>query len=106
MIPSLRQQFNANFTPQKYQALLKLLGERCGAPVEFRVSETPCFFPKQLLDQMSRYGKELIQQLETPEYRKASSQAIPPEYNVPRESPHPMFIQVDFGLIRHASGEL
>ena len=106
MIPALRQQFNANFTPEKYQAFLKLMEERCGTPVKFQVSETPCFFPKTLLDQMSRYGKELIQQLGGLEYRKASFEAIPPDFNVPRESPHPLFIQVDFGLVRDATGKL
>ena len=106
MIPALRQQFNDNFTAGKYQAFLKRLAERCGARVEFRVSETPCFFPKELVEQMSRYGKELIHQLQAPEYHQASSKAIPPEFDVPHETPHPMFIQVDFGLIRDSAGNL
>jgi hypothetical protein len=106
MIPALRQQFNANFTPEKYQRLLKLMEERCGTPIKFRLCETPCFFPKPLLDQMTQYGKELVQQLNGLEYRKASFEAIPPEFNVPNESPHPMFIQVDFGLVRDGAGKL
>ena len=79
MIPFLRQQFNSNFTPEKYQRLLQLMAERCGTPVQFRICETPCFFPKSLLDRMAQCGKELIHQLETPEYRQASSAAIPGE---------------------------
>jgi hypothetical protein len=59
-----------------------------------------------LLDQMSQYGEELIRQLDTDEYRRASLASIPPEFNVPRESAHPMFIQVDFGLVRDPSGNL
>jgi hypothetical protein len=106
MIPALRQQFNANFTPEKYQRLLKLMEERCGTPIKFRLCETPCFFPKPLLDQMTQYGKELVQQLNGLEYRKASFDAIPPDFNVPNESPHPTFIQVDFGLVRDAAGKL
>jgi hypothetical protein len=106
MIPALRQQFNANFTPEKYQTFLKLMEERCGAPVKFQVSETPCFFPKALIEQMSLYGEELIRQLGGLEYRKASFEAIPPDFNVPHEAPHPMFIQVDFGLVRDAAGKL
>jgi len=82
------------------------MAERCGAPVEFRVAETPCFLPKELLEQMARYGAELIHQLETPDYRQASSKTIPPEFNVPKEAPHPMFIQVDFGLVKDSSGAL
>jgi len=106
MIPALRRQFNANFTPEKYQAFLQLMEERCGTPVNFQLSETPCFFPKPLLDQMCQYGEELIRQLGGLEYRKASFKAIPPEFNVPREAPHPMFIQVDFGLVRDAAGKI
>ncbi len=80
--------------------------ERCGAPVKFRVCETPCFFPKPLLDQLSQCGKELVLQLNSSEYLNASAAAIPPEFNVPHETPHPMFIQVDFGLVRDSSGAL
>jgi hypothetical protein len=106
MIPSLRQHYNATFTPGKYQTFLKVMEERCGTAVKFQLSETPCFFPKPLLDQMSQYGIELIRQLGGLEYRKASFEAIPPDFNVPREAPHPLFIQVDFGLVRDAAGKL
>lgn len=106
MIPSLRQQFNAHYKPERYERLLKFMEQQCGTAVEFRISETPCFFPKPLVDKMARYGKELIQQLETPEYHAASTPSIPREFNVPGEAPHPMFIQVDFGLVRDAAGEL
>jgi hypothetical protein len=106
MIPALRQQFNANYTPEKYQRLLKLLEERCGTPVKFRVCETPCFLPKPLLDQMCEYGKELIQHLNGIEYRKVSSSAIPEQFRVPREPARPLFVQVDFGLVRDQTGRL
>jgi hypothetical protein len=106
MIPSLRKQFNVNFSSAQYKEFLRVMAERCGVPVEFRLAETPCFFPKALLEQMAGYGAELIHQLETPEYHEASSATIPPEFNVPNEAPHPMFIQVDFGLVKEASGTL
>jgi hypothetical protein len=106
MIPSLRKQFNVNFSSAQYKEFLRVMAERCGVPVEFRLAETPCFFPKALLEQMAGYGAELIHQLETPEYHEASSATIPPEFNVPNEAPHPMFIQVDFGLVKDASGTL
>jgi len=106
MIPALRHHFNSAYTPEKHYKFLRLLDDRCGTPVNFRVCETPCFFPRTLLDQMSQFGKELIHQLETTAYRQASAQAIPPAFNVPNEAAHPTFIQVDFGLIRDASGKL
>ena len=106
MIPLLRRQFNEHFTAKKYRTLLEVMEERCGVAVPFRISETPCFFPQPLLDEMAQYGKELIHQLQSAEYRKVSEAAIPPAFNVPREAASPMFIQVDFGLVRGASGRL
>ena len=41
--------------------------------MQFRLSETPCFFPKSLLERMARDGEELIRQLvDSPEYRARS----------------------------------
>ena len=107
MIPALREEFNRKFTPAKYQQFVRNLGRACGTAIGFRVSETPCFVPKGLLEQMSRYGRELVAQLvDNPEYRRVSDATVPPQYNVPNESPLPMFAQVDFGLVRTGSGEL
>ncbi len=39
-------------------------------------------------------------------YRAISNESIPPEFNVRCEAAHPMFIQVDFGLVRGKQGEL
>jgi hypothetical protein len=107
MIPSLRSAFNASYKPEKYPQLLRTLEERCGVPIGFRVSETPGFLPHALITQMAESGKELIHQLvDSPDYRKKSEESIPPEFHAPNESPHPMFIQVDFGLVRDALGAL
>jgi len=107
MIPSLRRQFNSTFSPEKYQSFLRRIDDVCGTHVQFRLSETPCFFPKSLVDRMAADGKELIRQLvDYPSYRAKSEEAVPAEFKVPNEAPHPMFIQVDFGLVRDASGAL
>ena len=107
MIPSLRKQFNRGFTPEKYQAFLRQIDQACGTHVQFRLSETPCFFHNQLLDRMAADGENLIRQLvENPQYRAKSDEAVPAEFKVPNEAPHPMFVQVDFGLVREAGGEL
>jgi hypothetical protein len=107
MIASLRKQFNSGFTQDKYQKFLRRIDDASGTHVQFRLSETPCFFPKALLDRMAEDGKELIQQLvESPEYLARSNASIPEEFRVPNEPAHPMFVQVDFGLVRDAAGEL
>jgi len=102
MLPDLRRYFNRNFSPAKYRDFLWAFERRCGTPIEFRICETPCFFPKSLLDQMSTAGIELTEQLlHNAEYRKISDASVPAEYNVPNENPTPLFVQVDFGLVRH-----
>ena len=107
MIPHLRRAFNQQFTPEKYQNFLAALDRRCGTQVKFRVAETPCFFPKSLLDKMAEDGRVLVDQLlDSRQYRKKSEVTIPPEYKVPNESESPMFLQVDFGLSRNQRGEI
>jgi len=99
MLPHLRNRFNQSFTAEKYQQFLSNLAARCGAEIHFRNCETPCFFPVALIEKMARYGKELLRQLlSNPEYIKVSDASIPPEFNVPNESSHPLFVQADFGL--------
>jgi hypothetical protein len=99
MVPEQRQLFNQSFTPEKYARFLSELTQRCGTPISFRNCETPCFFPSALVGKMIRYGKELLAQLlSSPDYMTASAASIPAEYNVPNETPHPLFVQVDFGI--------
>src|SRR6202451_3086612 len=107
MIPSLRKQFNDSFTPENYRTFLRRIDDACGTHVQFRLSETPCFFRKELIDRMAEDGKDLIHQLvDNSDYRAKSDEAVPTEFRVPNEPAHPMFVQVDFGLVRSADGEL
>ncbi len=107
MIPSHRQDFNARFTQEKYEGLQREMTSRCGMEVPFALCETPCFFPDTLVQRMAEDGKALILQLvENKGYRARSEASIPAQFRVPNESPHPMFIQVDFGLVRDSKGDL
>lgn len=99
MIPELRARFNASYSPDKYARLLHRLEQIGESPVLFRHSETPIFIERSTVDQLVRYGEELILQLVgNPDYRKRSDAALPAQYAVPNEDEHPLFLQVDFGL--------
>ncbi len=99
MIPSLRQRFNRDYTDAKHSRFLELLQARCGEPVQFRHSETPCFLPGSLVSKLARYGREMVEQLlANPQYQKDSRAAVPADYRVPNEDPRPLFVQADFGL--------
>ena len=71
MIPALREEFNRNYTPEKYREFLRALDAVSGTHIGFRVSETPCFVPYPLISLMAQYGRELVSQLvDNPDYRK------------------------------------
>jgi hypothetical protein len=107
VIPDLRKQFNRRWTPERYTEFLRRLDETAGTHVGFRCSETPIFLPRPMLDRMIHYGQELYGQLTAnADYREASEAAIPPQFRVPNEAEHPLFVQADFGLIRESDGEL
>lgn len=107
MISSLRREFNRRYHAEHYPKLLTSLQEVVGARIEFRVAETPCFFPSELMHQAAAIGTELTAMLvgNSP-YLQASTLAIPEAFRMPDETPHPHFMTADFGLARSATGQL
>jgi len=107
LLPDLRRQFNEGFTKERYAALLRLMEERCGARVEYRIAETPVFLPSELLERMAAAGMELTWRLlGNPEYLAAARKAIPAGYDVAGETAHPHFLTADFALVRNDAGQL
>jgi hypothetical protein len=107
MLQPYRDHFNANFTPAKYTDLLARLNQLTRTTIEFRVAETPCFFSRELLNELAETGATLTHQLlDNPAYLQASDQTIPEQYRVPIENPKPNFMTVDFGLVRNPDGTL
>jgi hypothetical protein len=107
VLPELRQAFNRDYRPENYQALLEDCARRARAPLEFRISETPCFFPRRLMEKIADTGAELTHQLlGNAAFLKASEQAVPERFRVPRCPAHPHFMTADFGLVREGDGSL
>ena len=108
MLQPYRRDFNTQqFSPAKYVALIERLNRRTRTPIEFRICETPCFFPRPLIDEMVETGRVLTHQLiDNPEYMRLSDGAVPPEYRVPNDNPRPNFMTVDFGVVRDEEGRL
>lgn len=107
MLPELRQAFNRDYRPENYQALLEDCARRARAPLEFRISETPCFFPRALMEKIADTGAELTHQLlANAAFLKASEEAVPERFRVPRCPVHPHFMTADFGLVREQDGSL
>src|SRR5947207_5137680 len=92
MIPDLIAQFTAAFTPERYQLFLQRMEQRCRTAIQFRICETPCFFPASLMNQMAGTGEALVRQLlDNENYRRASHAAVPAEFHTPGEERAPLF---------------
>jgi hypothetical protein len=107
MLQPYRDHFNSNFTPAKYADLQSRLDRLTRTTIEFPIAETPCFFPRSFMDELSATGALLTHQLlDNPAYVEASAQTIPPQYLLPNDNPQPNFMTVDFGLVRNSDGTL
>jgi hypothetical protein len=107
VLPELRQAFNRDYRPERYQALLEDCARLARAPLEFRISETPCFFPRTLMQRIVDTGAELTHLLlGNTAFLKASEEAVPERFRVPHCPVHPHFMTADFGLVREGDGSL
>ncbi len=98
MDPELRSRFNADFTPEKYAALVRCVNQTEKWPADFRISETPIFLTNEFTDEVVRAAREIVDLTRRPEFAAISRNAIPKGLEVPNESAHPNFLVVDFGI--------
>ena len=98
MHPELRARFNADFTPDKYAALVRCVNETEKWPADFRISETPIFLTRDFTDEVTGAAKELVGAMRTEEFATHAAAAIPKGLEVPNEAAHPNFLVVDFAI--------
>jgi hypothetical protein len=100
--PQLRSRFNAEFTPEKYAALVRCVNETEKWPADFRISETPVFLTREFADEVTRAASEIVALTRTPEFARHAASAVPKALEVPNESAHPNFHVVDFAICAEA----
>jgi hypothetical protein len=98
MHPELRAHFNADFTPDKYETLLRCVNETERWPADFRVSETPIFLTDAFTDELTGAATTIVDRVRRPEFARHAASAIPAGLEVPKETAHPNFLVVDFGV--------
>ncbi len=106
MVPSIRKEFNAHFTEEKYQEYLHELNAPHPGQLEFRVAETPVFCDKAFTDKMLSACESITDVIVSPTFKEESAKAIPNMVNVPGENAHTHFIAFDFGICENEQGEL
>ncbi|HEV2851554.1 MAG TPA: hypothetical protein VHC97_02005 [Thermoanaerobaculia bacterium] len=106
MIPAVRRAYNAAFTEERYHSMVRALDRSSGCPPGFRVSETPIFLPEDLTRELIEASHEILSVVTSEDYLALAGRAVPPELSVPGEEGHPVFLQVDFAIVRGEDGRL
>lgn len=104
MIPHLREKFNREFTKEKYEAFLADLHAQHPGKLDFRVSETPVFVPREFTFKMIEACESIVDVILDDSFTKMSEPAIQPGLRVPHESGPPEFIAFDFGVCIDSKG--
>src|SRR6476646_3167232 len=98
MDPQLRSRFNADFSADKYNALLRCVNEAVRWPADFRIAETPIFLTREFRDEAVAAAQRISDETRTPEFARHAADAIPSGLEVPNESSHPEILIVDLGI--------
>ena len=105
MIPGIRQQYNKEFTDEKYQRFLKDMNNFFNYNIDFRISETPVFVPKYLGDRIEKAGEDIIDVLLRPDLKALTENAVPSHLRVPHEDEHTHLLAVDFAICKDDKGD-
>ena len=106
MINALRQQFNDNFTKEKYEAYVKQIEALHPGALDFRNAETPIFIPKDFTKKMLDACDDIIDVIVDEKFIALTERGIPANAKVPHQNNHSHFIAFDFGICEDANGTL
>lgn len=98
MIESLRKQFNAEFSTEKYQHFLQDIASDFDFAPTFRIAETPFFIPADLKDEIIIACGEVIDFITKSDFKKITQRSIDLNSAVPNEDDHTQFLAIDFGI--------
>lgn len=104
MIPSARQAYNQQFSEAGYQNFLRDINQSIGHPVNFRIAESPVFVDRALKQKLLTASSEIISTLTDPRFTEQTARAVPEAMRVPRETKHPLFLALDFAIVKDEAG--
>jgi len=103
---SLRQEFNKNFTEEKYKAYMAEIEALHPGALDFRNAETPIFINKDFKNKMLVACEDIIDVITTPGFKKLTERSIPDDLKIPGEDSHPQFVVFDFGICKNDNGDM
>lgn len=93
-----RQRFNKSFTEARYQAFLDDIAAEFNHRPVFRIAETPVFIDVELKNKIFDACNAITDTIVKPDFKDLTAGAIRPEFRVPNETDHSLFLQYDFGI--------
>lgn len=106
MYLSYRNNFNNQFSIEKYQSFLQSIQEDFPGVLDFRIAETPIFLTDSFVEKCVMAAEEIIDFIVHPDFKKRTEQAIPSGMFTPNEDDCPQLISIDFAISRNETGEL
>jgi hypothetical protein len=106
MVKELRQQFNSNFTKEKYEAYVKQIEALHPGALDFRNAETPIFIPKDFTKKMLDACEDIIDVIVDEKFMALTERGIPKDIKIPNQKKQAQFIAFDFGICQNDSGQL
>ncbi|MBN8576952.1 MAG: hypothetical protein J0L66_08395 [Cytophagales bacterium] len=98
MIASARQQFNQQFSEEKYKNFIADLDREFNYKIPFRVAESPVFVGKEFSAKLFKAANEIIDVIVQPGFKEKMQAALPVNLRVPTETNNALFIALDFAV--------
>lgn len=98
MITTIREQFNREFSEEKYREFLQDIASDFDYAPTFRIAETPFFIPKELEKQLLEASTQVIDFIKRPDFKSLTQRSIELNTAVPSEDDHTQFLAIDFGI--------
>ena len=106
MIPSVRLDYNIQFSEKRYSYFLTDLDQSYQYKIPFRVAESPLFVDVDFKAKLLDASNEIIDFIVRDDFKKITEKAIPDAYRVPNETNHTHFLALDYAVVKDKHGNL
>ena len=101
----LRDNFNKNFTEERYSSYMNNIEAVSPGALDFRIAETPIFIPKEFTKKMLDACEDIIDIIVAPNFKALTEKSIPDDVKVPGDEEHAECMVFDFGICENAAGQ-
>lgn len=98
MIPKYRQQFNNEFSTEKYNKFITEINSIFNFDVNFRIGESPLFITKELKNQLLEGFNDVVSFIQKNDFKQQTNKALELNRKVNNEDDHTTFLAADFGI--------